>query len=259
MNHRVQRRLARTFIAVSAATLWAWPNLGAAGDIGNVLEGLPSVDTLVDHLSFESRDEDSFARARVRAISIGSGADQSTGEASEDDSVIAGEAPTVGLTAVTFAYDSAELTGPAQVVLERVAEALRTGDLSQDDFLILGHTDAAGSDTYNLGLSIRRADSVRNYLISNQGLETGRLRSVGLGKSDLIAGIDPLDGRNRRSSFSTSVRRGISKTTKQRRFVHRIPAERSRYTSSDMVTRDALPPDAVVSMDNDRSVQKRNR
>ena len=202
MTDRVERRLARTIIAVAAATLWAWPSPGTAGEIGNVLEGLPSVDTLVDRLSFESRDEDSFARARTRAISIGSGTDQAAGdEVSESDPTVEGEAPTVGLTAVTFAYDSAELTGPAQVVLQRVAVALRTGDLSQDDFLILGHTDAAGSDSYNLGLSMRRADSVRNYLISDQGVVADRLRSVGLGKSDLIAGIEPLDGRNRRVEF----------------------------------------------------------
>ena len=64
---------------------------------------------------------------------------------------------------------------------------------------IEGYTDSVGSEDYNLGLSERRAESVKSYLTS-QGIDSGRLTASGMGESDPVAGNDSAAGRqqNRR-------------------------------------------------------------
>jgi outer membrane protein OmpA-like peptidoglycan-associated protein len=64
---------------------------------------------------------------------------------------------------------------------------------------IEGHTDSIGTEDFNLGLSQRRADAVRAYLV-NQGVEPQRLATAGLGESGPVAGNDSAAGRqqNRR-------------------------------------------------------------
>jgi len=65
--------------------------------------------------------------------------------------------------------------------------------------VIEGYTDNIGGDDYNLGLSQRRADSVKSYL-TGQGIASMRLTSTGKGLSNPIAGNDSASGRqqNRR-------------------------------------------------------------
>ncbi len=65
--------------------------------------------------------------------------------------------------------------------------------------LIEGHTDNTGEYAYNLGLSQRRADSVKSWLLS-QGVGTGRLVTSGMGEGLPVAGNDSASGRqlNRR-------------------------------------------------------------
>ncbi|MEM6422402.1 MAG: OmpA family protein, partial [Pseudomonadota bacterium] len=47
--------------------------------------------------------------------------------------------------------------------------------------VIVGHTDNQGSMEYNLGLSARRAEAVRNALISQHGIDAGRMSHAGAG------------------------------------------------------------------------------
>lgn len=65
--------------------------------------------------------------------------------------------------------------------------------------LIEGHTDNVGSNDYNLGLSQRRADSVKNYLLA-QGIAATRLQAIGKGEDAPVSGNDSSTGRqqNRR-------------------------------------------------------------
>lgn len=65
--------------------------------------------------------------------------------------------------------------------------------------IIEGHTDNVGSNDYNLGLSQRRADSVKNYLIA-QGISPTRLQASGKGEESPVSGNDTSTGRqqNRR-------------------------------------------------------------
>jgi outer membrane protein OmpA-like peptidoglycan-associated protein len=64
---------------------------------------------------------------------------------------------------------------------------------------IEGHTDNVGSADLNRGLSQRRADSVKNYLVQ-QGVESSRLSTTGKGFDSPVAGNDSAAGRqqNRR-------------------------------------------------------------
>jgi outer membrane protein OmpA-like peptidoglycan-associated protein len=65
---------------------------------------------------------------------------------------------------------------------------------------VQGHTDSVGSDKYNMGLSKRRANAVRDYLIKKGGISADRLTAVGFGESKPVAPNTTSEGRakNRR-------------------------------------------------------------
>jgi OOP family OmpA-OmpF porin len=63
--------------------------------------------------------------------------------------------------------------------------------------VIEGYTDSKGSDSYNLKLSQRRADSVRKYLIDNFGVNPNQLSAKGYGETRPIATNDTDEGRQR--------------------------------------------------------------
>jgi len=98
---------------------------------------------------------------------------------------------------VTFAFDSAELRPGAASELNQVAGTLNNNP--EVRVTIAGHTDAVGSNEYNLGLSQDRADSVASYLMS-QGVAGDRMRTVGYGEERPVATNETDEGRalNRR-------------------------------------------------------------
>lgn len=98
---------------------------------------------------------------------------------------------------VLFAFDSAELMPAAQQRLRELLPKLDTPSVAT--IKVIGHTDGVGSDSYNQGLSERRAASVAEYLIS-QGLAPDKVTSQGRGKSEPVADNDTDEGRalNRR-------------------------------------------------------------
>jgi outer membrane protein OmpA-like peptidoglycan-associated protein len=96
-----------------------------------------------------------------------------------------------------FDTDSDVLNASAKQNLTSLAASL--DKYPGTDLLIVGHTDAVGSESYNLSLSERRAAAVVNYLAS-QGVTRARLRPAGRGESEPVAGNDTEAGRaqNRR-------------------------------------------------------------
>ena len=64
---------------------------------------------------------------------------------------------------------------------------------------VAGHTDSTGAEEYNQGLSERRANSVKDYLVS-KGVQAQRLQAKGYGESMPVASNDTKEGRaeNRR-------------------------------------------------------------
>ena len=109
------------------------------------------------------------------------------------------DAPII-LEGVNFEFNSAELTAGAKEILMKVVRTLK--DYAEMTLMIKGHTDSVGSDEYNLGLSDRRANSVRQYLV-NQGIDPSRLSSKGYGEAEPIAPNNTDEGRakNRRIEF----------------------------------------------------------
>jgi len=97
---------------------------------------------------------------------------------------------------VTFGLDSDQLTPEAQQNLDEFAKALLDPRLSSATFAVEGHTDAIGTDEYNLTLSERRAAAVVSYL-QGKGVESAKLVPKGFGEAQPKAG-DPLDPDNRR-------------------------------------------------------------
>jgi len=85
----------------------------------------------------------------------------------------------------------------AQTNLIELAKSLKKYPGS--DLLIVGHTDNVGSETYNQGLSERRASAASNYLVA-QGVKSTRLSTRGMGELEPVASNDTDDGRrlNRR-------------------------------------------------------------
>jgi outer membrane protein OmpA-like peptidoglycan-associated protein len=98
---------------------------------------------------------------------------------------------------VLFASGKAELKDGATANLNKLVAFLN--NYPNRTVMIEGYTDNVGSNEYNLGLSQRRADSVKGYLTS-QGINSVRLTSDGKGETMPIAGNDSVNGRqqNRR-------------------------------------------------------------
>jgi outer membrane protein OmpA-like peptidoglycan-associated protein len=96
-----------------------------------------------------------------------------------------------------FEFNKDELLSSAFPVLNKLAIAIKENPDTR--WKIEGHTDAVGSDSYNMELSRRRAESVVNYLVS-QGVDKSKLEVVPLGESSPIATNDTQEGRamNRR-------------------------------------------------------------
>ena len=98
---------------------------------------------------------------------------------------------------VTFATDSSDLRPAFFGVLHSVGNVLTEFD--QTVVEVAGHTDSTGSDSHNLGLSQRRANTVGEYLYT-QGIMDQRIISVGMGEHHAIADNTTEAGRqmNRR-------------------------------------------------------------
>jgi outer membrane protein OmpA-like peptidoglycan-associated protein len=99
---------------------------------------------------------------------------------------------------VLFFIDSAQLTNRAFATLAILGRALADERLGGQVFLIAGHTDATGPPDYNLTLSERRAQAVRDFLIMNFGIAEDRLLARGFGPSRLKVPQHPGSRLNRR-------------------------------------------------------------
>lgn len=98
---------------------------------------------------------------------------------------------------ITFAYDSANVQPQFQPTLDQVAQVLSQYNQTYID--VYGHTDSTGSDTYNQGLSERRASAVAGYLDSH-GVQSARIGTRGFGETQPVADNATEEGRaaNRR-------------------------------------------------------------
>lgn len=102
--------------------------------------------------------------------------------------------------AVAFDYDAAEITDAGRAVLDAKLPILRTNTALR--IRISGHTDARGSDEYNLALGLRRAAATRKYL-SDRGIAAERIDIVSFGEERPSAAGEDDDAfaKNRRAEF----------------------------------------------------------
>ncbi len=112
--------------------------------------------------------------------------------------VVAPTVTKVTLNADTFFdFDKSTLKPEGRQVLDQVAAQVRSIDL--ETIIATGHTDSIGTEAYNLKLSERRANTVKQYLVE-QGVPADRIYAEGKGKLQPIASNKTREGRaqNRR-------------------------------------------------------------
>lgn len=103
---------------------------------------------------------------------------------------------------ILFDFDSSALRNEAQQNLREFSESME--DFEDTNILIVGHTDARGSESYNQDLSERRAQSATEYL-TQQGIASGRVTSVGKGESEPVASNETADGRQQNRRVEVAI------------------------------------------------------
>lgn len=98
---------------------------------------------------------------------------------------------------VFFDFDKAVLKPEARAKLDDLVD--KTKSIALEVVIAVGHTDATGPGSYNQKLSVRRAESVKAYLVS-KGIEKNRIYTEGKGETQPIASNKTKEGRakNRR-------------------------------------------------------------
>ncbi|MDA7428402.1 OmpA family protein [Primorskyibacter aestuariivivens] len=105
--------------------------------------------------------------------------------------------PSVDLN-VVFDYKSTDIRPDQMGQLLDLAQVLRGEDFANVILVFMGHTDAKGSESYNLDLSRRRAESVAAFVGDVADIPNHRIRTKGFGFSQLADPANPLSERNRR-------------------------------------------------------------
>lgn len=100
-----------------------------------------------------------------------------------------------------FAFDSETLLDPAKANLTTLANSLTK--YKDSDLMIVGHTDAIGSEEYNQKLSERRAYSAANYLRSKGVVRT--IRTLGLGEGEPVASNETEEGRRQNRRVEVAI------------------------------------------------------
>ena len=109
-------------------------------------------------------------------------------------------------TSALFDHDSAALREEGKSALQTLGENIRARGASVVDIDVIGHTDSTGDEDYNMGLSVRRAEAVRDYLVS-RGIDSSIIDVSGLGETSPISSNATREGRaqNRRVEIHVGI------------------------------------------------------
>jgi OmpA-OmpF porin, OOP family len=109
------------------------------------------------------------------------------------------EGYTINLVNDEFEFDKYFLKPDMKVALDDLARRVKASP-GDEMLTIVGHTDAVGTEEYNLGLGQRRAESSKDYLVEVGGLDPSRIRVETQGESNPVATNETDEGRaqNRR-------------------------------------------------------------
>jgi OOP family OmpA-OmpF porin len=104
---------------------------------------------------------------------------------------------------VQFNPDSPIIRPESYRTIGRIADALYDPALSPYGFLIVGHTESTGKREYNLTLSQRRADAIRDVLVTAFKISAKRIQAVGLGEEQLLDATHPTAAVNQQVQVLT--------------------------------------------------------
>lgn len=115
---------------------------------------------------------------------------------------------------ILFGFDKSDLSASAEGNLDKLVAVLK--EYPDTNIEIQGHTDSKGSDSYNQGLSQRRATAVATYL-RNRGVSASRITTKGYGETAPVASNDTEDGRaqNRRVNFLITANEKMKQEAKK--------------------------------------------
>jgi outer membrane protein OmpA-like peptidoglycan-associated protein len=153
-----------------------------------IQEGLSKTRSMRPQLSSDDLAFVKRVAGQTRSLSLGE---------RDQMAAIATKRPKVDLE-INFDYNSAELTPKAAPQLNSLGKALTTQKLAGSVILLGGHTDAKGSDEYNQGLSERRAETVKRFLIDSYKIPAANLVTAGYGKKGPKNPNDLYAAENRR-------------------------------------------------------------
>jgi outer membrane protein OmpA-like peptidoglycan-associated protein len=114
----------------------------------------------------------------------------------------------VTLGDVLFDTGKSEIKGGAARNISKLAAFLN--EHKDRSVIIEGHTDNVGSDDYNMGLSQRRADSVKAYLVS-EGIVSSRIVTSGKGEASPVAGNDTASKRQQNRRVEVIIANTVSR------------------------------------------------
>ncbi len=115
----------------------------------------------------------------------------------EEIAEIAATKPKIDLE-IHFDYNSADISKDSMPSVQELGKALSNASLKGSTFVVAGHTDAQGGESYNQDLSERRADTIKKYLTDRYGITGANLVTVGYGKTKPKDANAPMDPANRR-------------------------------------------------------------
>ncbi len=146
----------------------------------------PQVDSSVQ--AKEVNFLNSVRNRKTRSLSLGE---------REQIAEIASTKPKIDLE-IQFDYNSAAISKTSLTAVQELGKALSNPSMKGSTFVVAGHTDAVGTEPYNLNLSERRADTIKHYLVEKYGIAGSDLVTVGYGETKLKDASNPADPVNRR-------------------------------------------------------------
>jgi OOP family OmpA-OmpF porin len=107
----------------------------------------------------------------------------------------------VSTNGILFDSGSANIQPQSMGIIRQISQVLQQE--SNMNLNIVGHTDADGDDSFNMELSRKRAEAVKNALVNVYNIDSGRLQSEGMGESEPVGDNNTADGKaqNRRVEF----------------------------------------------------------
>jgi OmpA-OmpF porin, OOP family len=115
------------------------------------------------------------------------------------------EKHTVSATAL-FDFDKYALKPEGKEAINGIDEEIKASKAKVIDINVVGHTDSVGTEEYNQELSVRRANAVKEFMVS-EGIDPGIIDVKGMGEAEPVASNDTAAGRaeNRRVEISVAV------------------------------------------------------